>query len=230
MPGPIIARGRPRRPGGTSSGLRRGRDNRPSYPLSWPIPQTALHAPSAPRQPSMFALPFPIRTSSRPCGKSPILPCPRSAPSRPEPPSQRSRTLTQADPRPGYAALPHACAEPSMTRLGCRTQARRVFRQGNGINPHFQHTPQYFSPICRCSRHVHAPPVRRSLATFPGSARNAAIAIRSLASGIMATPRDMRSHSGRAAIPPRFRRTAVERFRLSGVRVGLGMSVGSDFR
>ena len=39
----------------------------------------------------------------------------------------------------------------SMTRLGCRTQARRVFRQGNGINPHFQHTPQYFSPICRCS-------------------------------------------------------------------------------
>jgi len=118
----------------------------------------------------------------------------------------------------------------SMTRLGCRTQARRVFRQGNGINPHFQHTPQYFSPICRCSRHVHAPPVRRSLATFPGSARNAAIAIRSLASGIMATPRDMRSHSGRAAIPPRFRRTAVERFRLSGVRVGLGMSVGSDFR
>jgi len=186
MPGPIIARGRPRRPGGTSSGLRRGRDNRPSYPLSWPIPQTALHAPSAPRQPSMFALPFPIRTSSRPCGKSPILPCPRSAPSRPEPPSQRSRTLTQADPRPGYAALPHACAEPSMTRLGCRTQARRVFRQGNGINPHFQH--------------------------------------------IKATPRDMRSHSGRAAIPPRFRRTAVERFRLSGVRVGLGMSVGSDFR
>jgi hypothetical protein len=38
-----------------------------------------------------------------------------------------------------------------MTRLGCRTQARRVFRQGNGINPHFQHTPQYFPPICRCS-------------------------------------------------------------------------------
>ena len=38
-----------------------------------------------------------------------------------------------------------------MTRLGYRTQARRVFRQGNGINPHFQHTPQYFSPICRCS-------------------------------------------------------------------------------
>src|SRR5713226_10666972 len=39
----------------------------------------------------------------------------------------------------------------SMTRLGCRTQARRVFRQGKGIKPHFQHTPQYFSPICRCS-------------------------------------------------------------------------------
>ena len=38
-----------------------------------------------------------------------------------------------------------------MTRLGCRTQARRVFRQGNGIKPHLQHTPQYFSPICRCS-------------------------------------------------------------------------------
>ena len=38
-----------------------------------------------------------------------------------------------------------------MTRLGYRTQARRVFRQGNGIKPHFQHTPQYFSPICRCS-------------------------------------------------------------------------------
>jgi len=38
-----------------------------------------------------------------------------------------------------------------MTRLGCRTQARRVFRQGKGIKPHFQHTPQYFSPICRCS-------------------------------------------------------------------------------
>jgi hypothetical protein len=38
-----------------------------------------------------------------------------------------------------------------MTRLACRTQARRVFRQENRIKPHFQHTPQYFSPICRCS-------------------------------------------------------------------------------
>src|SRR5262249_51068076 len=39
-----------------------------------------------------------------------------------------------------------------MTSLAVRTQAhRRVFRQGIGIKPHFQHTPQYFSPICRCS-------------------------------------------------------------------------------
>ncbi len=30
-----------------------------------------------------------------------------------------------------------------MTRLGCQTQARRVFRQGNGIKPHFQHTLQF---------------------------------------------------------------------------------------
>ena len=40
----------------------------------------------------------------------------------------------------------------SMTGFPLRTPAqRRVFRQGNGIKPHFQHTPQYFSPICRCS-------------------------------------------------------------------------------
>src|SRR5712691_12942558 len=31
----------------------------------------------------------------------------------------------------------------SMTRLGCQTQARPVFRQGNGIKPHFQHTLQF---------------------------------------------------------------------------------------
>jgi hypothetical protein len=47
----------------------------------------------------------------------------------------------------------HASAEPfdDPAWLFELQAQRRVFRQGIGIKPHFQHTLQYFCPICRCS-------------------------------------------------------------------------------